>query len=222
MNGQDELLKAIFDRLEITENNLKAEIKELKSFNESLVEKYNRVEKIVVEQKMTILELQKQINRKNIIIHGIPPGENENELEQKIVETLNEKLHMKLTEDRIEQVYRLGKGDGKKELPIKVEFVSFKDKMSVIKNRMMLKGSKIYINNELPRELRIKEMEERKARRERFETHNNRKQLREQSSEEGDNRGEKIEQQPKRLREYGRAYYGERIQNLELSQKNII
>lgn len=172
-DGNSELLRAIFEKLEATENNLKGEIQglkgeiqELSKFNEFIVEKCTKLEKTCEDQQRTILDLQKQINKKNIIIHGIIPDENEKSLESNVVKVLNEKLEMSLTTEKIEQVYRLGKNSENKNKPIKVEFVSYKDKMEVFKNRAMLKGTKIFINNDLPYELRIKEMEERKKKRE--------------------------------------------------------
>lgn len=218
-DSNSELLKAIFERLEITENNLKGEIKELKKFNECLVEKFHKVEKTVIDQQKIILELQQQVNRKNIIIHGIQTVDNEDNLEPNIVNILNNKLNLNLTTDKIEQVYRLGKKGGSKDLPVKVEFVTYKDKMKVIRNRTMLKGTKIFINNDLPLELRIKGMEERKARRERIVTHGSKRYLREQSSEEADREVEKITQEVKKLKERGK--YAEELLNMEISQKNL-
>lgn len=225
MSDRDsELLKAIFDRLDRTENNLKEEIKELKNFNESLVEKFNEVERIVIDQQKVILDLKQQLNRRNIIIHGIQPSVEEDNLEPTVVEMLNNKLNLTITADKIEQVYRLGKNDGRKTLPIKVEFANYKDKMKVIKSKAMLRGSRIFINDDLPKELRIRAMEERKERRERSErserilSQTNKRVLREQSSEETENEVQRITQEVKRLRERGR-YVSPEL-GLDNNQKN--
>lgn len=216
-----ELLKAIFDKLESTERNLKNEIKELKKFNECLVDKFNSVEKRVNDQHEIILGLQQQINRKNLIIHGIIHQEDDdNNLEQDVLEMLNNKLRMNLTTESFEQVHRLGKNNKGGNVPIKVELTKYKDKMEIVKKKAMLKGTRIYINNDLPRELRIRGMEERRERRERSIAHNSRKHLREQSSEESDIQIEKITQELKKLKE-GRRHVTTR-NRMEISQNGNV
>lgn len=234
MDGNaSELLKAIFEKLEVTENNLKSEIQELKGelqvfkkMNTCIVEKFTDLEKKCNDQQKTILELQKQINRKNIIIHGIQQIENEKNLDSRVTQILNERLQTNISADKIEQVYRLGRFNERKDIPIKVKFANYKDKEEVMKSRSMLKGTKIFINNDLPHELRMKEMEERKRKREQTltsinnsngERERSRKQPREESPEEERDLAERITQEMKKLKESSRRGTGQH--NIEENQK---
>ena len=103
------------------------------------------------------------MNKQNIIVHGLPPlGQRETISDSYIVDALNEKLNLNLNIEDIHDVYRLGKEEANK--PIKVCLANMKIKKLIMGNKKKLAGTKIYINDDLPKELRIRNSEERKKR----------------------------------------------------------
>lgn len=190
------LLEAIYKRFDENEAKLKEEINKLKTANEELKHRIESSEKKIVSQNEIILQLQKRINSNNIIIHGIEPMVNEANLEDAVIDLLNSKLELHVNRNDIQQVYQLG-NNKRSNNPIKVTLNSHKMKLNIFKEKKKLMGTSIFINNDLPKELRIREAEERKKRKE-SNAKRGHKRPGTQSSNEIDEMDDKIKQDQKR------------------------
>lgn len=140
---------------------VKGELSELKRMYMDTQEKCSALELVINKQQEEILHLKKELNKQNIIIHGIQESENEKtELENKTISILNDKMKLNLTPSDVHQIYRLGKSGSNK--PIKLCLMNMKLKQEIFNKRSELRGTNIYINEDLPRELRIRASEHRK------------------------------------------------------------
>jgi len=101
----------------------------------------------------TVKRLEDQSRKKNIIVHGIPgdPKENWKDLDQKI-ENLGATLGTKIDYDH---GFRLGK-KGELNRPILLKLMRTRDKFQIMGLTHKLKGTGIYVNEDLPPEERRK------------------------------------------------------------------
>lgn len=94
--------------------------------------------------------LAKQIKRRNLVITGIPEGENNNnELQSAIITFLKDNLICNLEDAHIENAGCLGSGHNNYKRPILLMLYSMRHRNEILKNKFKLKGSPIYINEEL-------------------------------------------------------------------------
>lgn len=99
----------------------------------------------------------------------------------------------------IQQPYRLGKVPTYLHpRPVRVHLMSTRIKQSIMLQRVKLRGTKIYLYDDLPTVLRIREAENRKMRLEAVKL-NSGKRLQPQSSEENGDSDDKIVQERKKL-----------------------
>lgn len=192
------LLDAIYKRFDENECKIMQEINGLKQVNEQLVGRCVKLEKESEMQRETILLLEKRINANNVIIHGIDEKESEMHLEEEVVQLLNCKLDINIKGDDIEYVGRIGKVVKDKNRPIKLQFAHQKIKTTIMREKRRLAGSEIFINDDLPRVLRIRDAERRKKNKE-SRTQNGIKRLATQSSNEGEVGEGMIQQEIKRI-----------------------
>lgn len=218
----EEIFTKICEKIEKSEKSIKSELKseimDVKSMCQAMQKKYEELETKVKEQQDTILLMQKNMNKKNIIIHGVHefPREKDN-LKGEVVSFINEKLEVNLGLEKVESVYRMGRSTGLSIAPIKLSLTEYKVKMEVLSKRVKLKGTSIYINEDLPKELRMRNAEIR--RRSKMNGGENfKKRLMVQSSEEEEIKGNKILQGLKKTKEGDGAYYS--MGNMQAS-KNI-
>lgn len=114
---------------------------------------------LTITGKMEYLEGQSR--RNNLIIDGIDesPGENWTETEEKVEKVLKDKLQMQKSVE-IERAHRTGKPGGReKPRPIVVKLLRHKDKSDILQRAKLLKGSKIYINEDFTDAVRNKRKE---------------------------------------------------------------
>lgn len=198
------MFEAIIKRLEQSENRLLGEIKEIKEANGILAKKYDDLEKRLESQNETILQLQRQVNSNNLIIFGIKENEEEDNVEDSVMVMIKSKLQVDMRDGEIDQLYRLGKKQANRIRPIKVCFASNGAKSKILKNRTKLAGTDIYVNEDLPKALRIRESEKRKQRMESGEKAAN-KRLVPTSFEEDDEAANAASQNTKKLNLQSRA-----------------
>lgn len=94
--------------------------------------------------------IENQTRRNNVIFDGVPESTKETwkESEEKILNVL--KSNMGFTEDpSIERAHRVGTAKPNKSRPVVVKFASFKDREAVLQNGKKLKGSTIYVREDL-------------------------------------------------------------------------
>lgn len=101
-----------------------------------------------LQNKIDILE---QGNKKNNIrISGLNEVDGEN-LKQRVVELFHNKLKINMSIDTMD-CFRHKFDDNAKSKPITVKFQHYTDKMLVIKNKKLLKNSKIFISEDLTKQ----------------------------------------------------------------------
>lgn len=165
---KEEFLKSISYRIDILEgkifdkesendklrgeiDRLKTQLKEQQEENDSMRSTVERSEDRINE-RMNDLEQYSRIN--NIRIDGVDEnnGEKATETEEKVVNVLNEMMpDLNLKTEEIEIAHRLGKSKKGKPRQIIVQFSSRSTKVEILKRRKMLKGSSIYVNEDLTR-----------------------------------------------------------------------
>lgn len=90
-----------------------------------------------------ILVLKRSVLKNNVIISGLELDDSD--LLHSVVSQLNSLLGVNLRDIEINNIYRLGRNKP----VVKVEFVSFLAKSRLLNNRRKLKGSQIYLNEDL-------------------------------------------------------------------------
>lgn len=139
-------------RVEIDE--MKDQIKALEDKFESLKHEViraksdNTASRAELEEKVDRLD---QYTRRNCIrIYGVAETNDENP-EEVIVNTIQEKMNIKVLLNEIERCYRIGRNEGRKIRPIIIKFASYKTKEKIFVQKKVLKGSGITIGEDLTR-----------------------------------------------------------------------
>lgn len=143
----DDVMEKLLD-MEEKYNNL------FKKYEEQVKENFKLKDEIT-EIKMLLNRSEQKLLNKNLIVHGIPEGKNE-DIKQ-IIENVGSKLEVDLTNSEF-TAYRIGKENEKKK-PIKVCFINESDKNMLIKARnrhnlsaktLGYKGEgKVFLNHDL-------------------------------------------------------------------------
>jgi len=164
--------QAILDRLDEVKTDLRQEIQEnrgeINKFAEQINQVRNSVSRLGKETrtiqtqlekaKADITTLQSEARKKNLITSGLAEHDNENT--QAVVKKFFEQsLEIK---PRFDEVFRLGKLNEKFPRPIKVTFIYNQEKKDVLHSSHKLKGSEIYINEDLSKTERIEKAQLRK------------------------------------------------------------
>jgi hypothetical protein len=90
-----------------------------------------------------------QYSRKyNLRFIGIDENEEEDCLNE-IVKLCNDKLNVEIDKNEVDRAHRVGPKSGSKARPIIVKFKSYDAKFEICKKRKNLKGTHIYINEDL-------------------------------------------------------------------------
>lgn len=130
-------------------NDLKAALQAVEVKLALKIEEINRrlinVEKENSELKKRIEVLERNQKKNGIIIFGWERQE-QFITTKHIIELLESHLKIHLTDSDFNNIYPLGQSYNS---PVKVEFVSFLKKTTILKNRKYLKGSSINIDNDL-------------------------------------------------------------------------
>lgn len=92
---------------------------------------------------------ERQFKKNNLIYIGIDEGNGEtaNHLEQKALSLITYKLQVK--PDDIASVYRIGKCNGRFPRPVLIALASYKKKYEIISNRSKLRGTDIFVIDDL-------------------------------------------------------------------------
>lgn len=107
------------------------------------------------KQEGRIKYIEQGARRRNLIVYGIGESENENfnELKGKVDHLLNTTMGLDVKREEIDEFFRLGKKtEGRRDRPIIVKMISNWRKIDIMKNRGKLKGTKIFIENDLNEE----------------------------------------------------------------------
>ena len=132
------------------------DVDDIKTDNAKQIERCNAMQSdifkvcdslLAVTDKMEYLEGQSR--RNNLVFEGIQeaPGETWAETEEKVKKVLAEKLQLQ-REIEVERAHRTGKPGGDRTRPIVVKFLRHKDRSAILQRTKLLKGSKIFINED--------------------------------------------------------------------------
>jgi hypothetical protein len=114
-----------------------------------------------------LIEIERERRRKNLIIKGFRESKkSSNNLEESLLEFINSKLQVKVDKRDIDVVFRVGKKHLKcaKERVIILKLTNEKTKNEILRNKMKLRGSSVFIDNDYPKEALQKMNEIRKKR----------------------------------------------------------
>lgn len=106
----------------------------------------------ITEKRLKVVE--KEIIKRNLIIFGIQEGEeNYWELENRVINVLNNIID-NFTYNDVDFIYRLGKREENQNRPIKIGLIAWRKKLEILGNTKKLKGTSIYIEEDLPKDIR--------------------------------------------------------------------
>lgn len=129
---------------------------EMKTKNENIDKKIQENQSKISEQEKKWIQKEKEERRKNVIIYGIEEKEkNISELELLCLKIINEELKVTVSINEIDRIIRLGSRENRNK-PILIKFLSTRKAFELLSNKKNLKGSKIFISEDLPKEVQIK------------------------------------------------------------------
>lgn len=136
---------------EITKLILESE-KRQKEFITTEIGKLCDQSSIVTNLQVKFDKLWSASKKNNVIVYGYPetPGET-NENKEAIVQDLEKRIGVTLMFD---DIYRLGK-PGRPSRPLMIKLMRTWDKRNLMTNRHKLKGTKIFVNDDLDKEERL-------------------------------------------------------------------
>lgn len=145
------LLNSINDNLCTKIDNIKIDLDKLGSKVDkqlsSLERKIELLESENKELKHQVHLTQRFLKKKNLIIYGVPERNSEN-LVESVIDLIKEKLEINLRIEDISECFRLGKIINK-DRPILIGLVSSLKRTELLKNKTKLKGTNIFINEDL-------------------------------------------------------------------------
>lgn len=155
--GTEQKIDTILAKLTVLDE-IKADINETKTqistFSLAIQKNTMDIECIkadIESQNQTIYNIEKTIKRRNLIFVGIEETEkSKTELEKSIIDIIKKYTNITLTSKEIEICFRLGR-KANKIRPILVTFTSIKTRDEIFSKRTQLKGSNIFINEDLSR-----------------------------------------------------------------------
>lgn len=122
-------------------DNINLTLSSINNFQDKCIKRLNNVE---VNHDL----LEQYTRRNNIRIFGLSEGPNEN-VDLLVTELFTNKLNVRCSIEDIERAHRIGQVTPDKERPVIVKFVSYRKRDEVIKKRMLLKGTKVIIREDL-------------------------------------------------------------------------
>lgn len=193
----DEILKRINEvegtlQTDLQKTNM--EISEIKAICLNNQRKHNELDLTVRKQQSAINYLQKEVNKNNLIVFGMVENDS-TKLSTTLISVIKQNLDIDVQQSEIVKIHKLGDASNGSAAPIKVAFSDFRLKEKIFSARFGLKGTNIYLNEDLPYEYRMRNREKRLEK-----IRNSRKHLRPQSSEETEC-SDRVLQAPKRIRD---------------------
>lgn len=149
------ITRSITDKIE-------QKLKHMEDKVEKLMEAVRKQEEVILNlqqqelinvEKFRRLELhnersQQEKRENNVCIHGIPEEPTEN-LNSRVIDLLRSKVEIIISDYNIAACYRVGKRDPTKHKPIILKLVNKDIKQKILKNSIKLKGSGVFISDDL-------------------------------------------------------------------------
>lgn len=176
-NVQSTLTTLISDNF----SKISTEIQELKKLQTTVENNSNQIAKIdekLAAHDREIITLKRDMDRKNIIIHGLHKiAIRDDSIEDSVLDLCVDKLKINMSQDDIDFAYRLSKDNP--QAPVKVGLTNTSIKNCILGNRKILKDLNldVFISECLPKELRIRNAQLRKAKRANIEKDKNKRLL---------------------------------------------
>lgn len=158
---KDVSLKDIYNLINTVNTNLTKKIDNIEKeiadlslhFNKQLSEIASEVKTVKTENALLETRLrtaERQLKRNNLIVYGIveEDGETQADILKSFTTLLGEKLQINLSNKDFSNCFRLGK-KGNRSRPILIEVLSNFSKQLIIRQRAKLRGTNIFINEDL-------------------------------------------------------------------------
>lgn len=113
----------------------------------SLKSKVQKLEKDNQELQKELIRIKRNTKKNNIVLYGVREDTEEN-VQEKILLLLRDQLSVQIDDSEINNTVRLGKQTNNIR-PILVEFVTYKRKKEIFNKRRNLKGTSVYISEDL-------------------------------------------------------------------------
>ena len=145
LRNEIENLKTENEKIQGEMHDIQVDKEKLQSENQSLKLHVESIQYTVIAQRELCLDLQQYTRRNCMVVNGIAESEGEN-TDQKIKNVIKDKLDIELGESDIDRTHRIGKSFQGKPRAIVVKLTRYNIRQKIMKNRKMLKGSNIFIN----------------------------------------------------------------------------
>lgn len=152
----EQLRENIKQDIKAANDELHAKISEINDKLNPYLDKVAKLEEQLNNQIEINQSLQTIIRKKNIIIHGLSEEDKAKNLEESTILFLKNTLHVNINTNDVDFIYRIGAKTENKARPIKLGLLTTKKKTEILANRKNLKNAKIYINEDLPKEIELK------------------------------------------------------------------
>lgn len=149
MNNNNQDLK---EEIHFLKEELKKDREEREAEKNRWMEEVNYLKNELKNVKNQIQRLEKKEREKNIVIKGLKETENEEKTGEIVEEMLKKDLN--LSDIRIRKVERIGAKISGRTRPIIIALENKEDKLTILKCKKKLKGTTIYLDDDLTREER--------------------------------------------------------------------
>lgn len=132
------------ERVEKKIDDFKSDLTRIRTENEKLRKENQIIKQNMLEQDRKIEEMEREIRKRNIIIHGVEEQGEESELQlkEKVRVILRDIGIIMNMEEEVKEVRRIGKRQERKCRPIKIEVGSWNKKIEVLKATKKIKRYK--------------------------------------------------------------------------------
>lgn len=148
MEERDERMERKIDAFQNELSKINRENKQLKSENQQLKQR-------ITTQEKRMEEIEREIRKRRIIIHGIKEQDEEKDIQVKEkVRTVLRDMEIKIVmEEEITEIRRIGNQQIGKVRPILLELRNWSKKMEILKATKKLQGTKIYMEEDYSKEI---------------------------------------------------------------------
>ncbi|KAK4876337.1 hypothetical protein RN001_012759 [Aquatica leii] len=147
-------IEEMFQRIEENMNQMNTKLDTLVSEMKQVKEENVKLKAQILAQERKIINLEREVRKKNIIIKGVTNEENENENELRAkLQTIIQKIGMNIgIKADTDQARRIGGYNKDKKRPIHVKLTKESTKLAILQNAKKLKGSDIWIDQDYTKE----------------------------------------------------------------------
>lgn len=117
------------------------ELDKVNSTNKELKEENN-----ILKEKVNTLE--QKLKKYNLMVYGLKEEENEINDIQEFMAIIKDNLEIDIRFDDIRDIFRIGPKKEEKHRPLAIELVSYKLKTEILQKAKLLRGTKIFIDND--------------------------------------------------------------------------